>query len=147
MWTKEGAPEHQTKKMNSSKLFIGELQTCVSPHSTPGMCGYPAVVELAIWGFRSHLVFCEFTLFSFLKQQTRDGASKGLISTILNQRIADNTQLYILWMLSLLCILSISLMRILQSTCIGLHTVKIYRNPSYLIKRMLNVIGEGCYNR
>lgn len=70
-------------------------------------------------------------------QQAQDGAGKSLIPTIFNQRIVHNDQLHVLWMLSLLCILSISLMLNLQSTFIGLHTVKIHKDP----------LTEGCYNR
>lgn len=98
------------------------------------MCGNPAVIELAIWGFHSHFVFYEFILLSFLKQQAQDGAGKSLTSTILNQRIAHNDQLHILWMFSLLCILYIFLMLNLQSTFIGLHTVKINKAPLTSLK-------------
>lgn len=120
------------------------IDLCAPPYYTPGMCSNPAVIELAIWGFHSHLVFCEFISLSFLMQQVQDGAGKSLISIILNQRFLCNDQLCILWKLSLLCILSISLMLNLQSIFIGLHTGKIHKAPHYLIKSMLNVIDEGA---
>lgn len=65
------------------------------------MCGNPAVIELAIWGFHSHLVLCEFITHSFLKQharvlQNQDGAGKGITSNFKNQRTFNTDQLPIL---------------------------------------------------
>lgn len=140
-------PMNTRKKWTVLNYSWWIIDLCAPPYYTPGMCSNPAVIELAIWGFHSHLVFCEFISLSFLMQQVQDGAGKSLISIILNQRFLRNDQLCVLWMLSLLCILSISLMLNLQSIFIGLHTGKIHKAPHYLIKSMLNVIDEGCYNR
>lgn len=98
------------------------------------MCGNPAEIELAIWGFHNHLVLCEFITHSFLKQharvlQNQDGAGKGSTSNFKNQRILNTDQLLSRLMLALLCILSISQMFDLQSAFSCLHSVKHHTAP------------------